>query len=215
MAAEQDRDETMSEEEYWAQIRAYNADGTYAFPPPPINADQVFDFWRRVVVPDRVLRLVQERDEYRHAKMEQQMHRLHTQLYRCPTRTLVFRLERHKLFPPLSPELWQERLDMLAQARRYRKHPERLERTEEVQMLRLATDETNALLASVPPRRIPSEQIRTAARLGKLMYNSEGLQQSERGALWDYEVVFMGERQSIRSVYDTWRPDLIVLPVSG
>ena len=210
MPAEQGHAERqMSEEDYWARVKAYNADGSYAYPPPPINADQVFDFWMHVLVPDGVLRVVQERDEARHTEMECQLLLLHTEPYRRAVRSRVLRFRQMECLPPLSPELWQERVDTLASVRRYRKHPELLEQTREMALLRLAIEQTNALVASVPPCRIPPEQIRMAARLGALAHNAGGLQQTELAALWRFEVVFMGEPQTIRDVCDTWRPDQI------
>ena len=204
-----DGDAHLSEEDYWATIKAYNADGSYAYPPPPINADQVFDFWQHVFVPDDVLRQVQRRDEKRHTEMEAQLHELHhTRRYR-EERTRIYTI-RSIWLPPLSPELLQGKVDALAQTRRHRRHPERLERTAAMQDLRQAIERTNALVASVPPRRIPAEQIRMAARIGMLVYNAQELRDSERNALWGFTVFFMGERQTITGIYHTWRPDLIV-----
>jgi hypothetical protein len=198
-----------SEEDYWAKIKAYNADGTYRYPPPPINADQVFDFWMHVPVPDTVLSEVQARDQARHAEMHQQLHLLHTspRFIEVPAAFGRSKLE-YRL--PLSPERLQADLDAIAKRRKYRKHPELLEQTKVMAELRQAIQQTNEIRSSVPPRPIPGEQIRMAARLGRLMYNSEGLQATEYNAIWNFEVVFMGERQSIRQIYEVWRPDLIV-----
>ena len=205
-----DGDAHLSEEDYWAQIKAYNADGSYAYPPPPINADQVFDFWQHVFVPDDVLRTVQRRDEKRHAEMEAQLHELHHKQRLVLKRRPPLYLYQDVWLPPLSPELLQGKVDALAQTRRHRRHPERLERTAAMQDLRQAIERTNALVASVPPRRIPAEQIRMAARIGMLVYNAQELRDSERNALWGFTVFFMGERQTITGIYHTWRPDLIV-----
>ena len=212
MTIEHDHDDggaRMSEHDYWADITAYNADGTYAYPPPPINADQVFAFWLHVPVPDAVLGDVRWRDQERHAQMEAQLNELHTRTrYECyGTSWLVVR---ERWLSQLSPNLLQKEVDALAQRRKYRRHPELLEQTRELQDLRLAIQRTNELLASVPPLRIPDEQIRMAARLGALARNCEGLQTSEIDAIRRFEVVFMGGRQSISEAWTTWRPDLIV-----
>lgn len=37
----------------------YNADGSYSYPPEPINAEQLVAFWRRCPIPDSVLSQVQ------------------------------------------------------------------------------------------------------------------------------------------------------------
>ena len=200
-----------SEEDYWAQIKAYNADGSYAYPPSPINADQVYDFWMHVPVPDAELHRVRERDQARHLAMEEKLSRLHcSKRYISVRRPPIF-LRRGVELLPLSPQVLQAALDKLAQKRTYRRHPELLTETDLMADLQLAIQRTNELRSSVPPHRIPDEQMRLAARLGSLMHNSGGLQQSELDALWtSYDVVFMGERQSIRRVYDVWRPDLIV-----
>ena len=207
MTIEHDHDDDgarMSEQDYWAQITAYNADGTYAYPPPPINADQVFAFWLHVPVPDAVLGDVRRRDQERHAQMEAQLDELHTRKRFIVVRPPPLYLRRGIYLPPLSPELLQKEVDALAQRRKYRRHPELLEQTGELQDLRLAIERTNELLASVPPRRIPDEQIRMAARLGALDHNVVGLQQSELDALCRFEVVFMGERQSVSTAIVTW-----------
>ena len=203
-------DAHLSEEDYWAQIKAYNADGSYAYPPPPINADQVFDFWQHVFVPDDVLRMVQQRDEKRHTEMEAQLHELHSTRRLVLKRRPPFYLLQDVWLPPLSPDLIQGELNALAQRRRYRRHPERLEQHPETRALQLAIERTNALVASVPPRRIPAEQVRTAARVGMLIFNAQELRDGERNALWRFTVFFMGERQTIAGIYHTWHPNLIV-----
>jgi len=50
-----DHDSPMPETE-WDD---YNADGTYSYPPEPINAEQLIAFWRRCPIPDSVLAQVQ------------------------------------------------------------------------------------------------------------------------------------------------------------
>lgn len=207
--ASDDQAGAMSEEEYWDQIRAYNADGTYSYPPPPINADQTFDFWMHVAVPDEILQTVRRRDEERHVAAEKAIDALHHNTFWVDAKTLVTRRPRSEMRAPLSPEIWQKRLDAEATRRRYRQHPELLEQTETMAMLRMAIEKTNALRDSVPPRRIPPEQIRMAARLGALAYNADGLQPSELEALRNFDLVFMGQRQSVADVWRIWRPDKI------
>ena len=195
--------EAPSEDEYWEKIKAYNADGSYAYPPPPINADQVYDFWSNVFVPDEVLHAVRRRDIQRHTDVEERIHTLTTR-WRTDDRHPA------RLLPPLTPDALQRKVDILASRRRYRRHPELLERTQEAKDLKLAHEQINALVASVPPRRIPVTQLRTAARIGKLYYNAQRLSESEWTALGNYTVLFMGERQTISRMHHTWRPHEIV-----
>lgn len=209
MTIEQNDDAQMSEEDYWAQIKAYNADGSYLYPPPAINADQVFDFWLHVPVPDHVLSCVRERDIERREEMERQVRALHTGLRFYMKRSLLHGQVQHFL-PSLSPQHLQRELDTLAKQRRFRKHPELLAEHQVAKDLQLALQRTAEIRATVPPCLISTDQLRMAARLGRLMIFSSGLQETERAALWGFEVVFMGERQTIRGVYDRWRPDLIV-----
>ena len=206
--AQDDGDAQVSEEDYWASIRAYNADGSYAYPPPPINADQLLDFWMRVPVPDDVLAAVQWRDNARHAEMEAVLNKYYSTPRRGRVKGLLFS---HGCPSSFWLEGIQEELAEMATMRKYRKHPERLEQSRTMADFRRSTERTEEIRATVPPQRIPREQLRMAARLGKLMHAIAGLQPAERSAAWRSEVVFMGERQTVHDAYNTWEPDRIVV----
>jgi len=202
-------DAQLSEDDYWTWIRSYNADGTYAFPPAPVNADQVLDFWLHVPVPDDVLGQVKWRDENRHALAERALYELHTKP-RVVTIKSTRRGDKHDYLPPLSPAKLQEEVDGLARKRRYRKQPELLNETPSAKMLAQAIAETERIRASVPPQRIPLEEIRMAARFGSMHFNAQRLSKSEYLSLYGSEVIFMGRRQRLDTVWHTWRPDQIV-----
>ena len=157
-----------SEDEYWEKIKAYNADGSYTYPPPPINADQVYDFWANVFVPDEVLRAVHRRDIQRHIVVEDEIAQLKSAWRSVEKRPGSFRTK-ILIRPPLTPDLLQRKVNELASRRKYRRHPELLEHTLEAKELKLAHEKIDALVASVPPERILRTQIRTAARIGKLV----------------------------------------------
>ncbi|MHB1783911.1 MAG: hypothetical protein ACYCTE_14730 [Acidimicrobiales bacterium] len=202
-------DAQLSEDDYWAWIRAYNADGTYAFPPAPVSADQVLDFWLRVPVPDDVPEQVQWRDEARHRAAEQALHVLHTHRREMFVKSALHR-DKWIVLPPLSPAALQKDVDNLARQHRYRKRPELLAQTERAKMLAQAIAETEQMCSSVPPQRIPLEDIRMAARLGHLHVNAQRLSRSEFLSLYATEVIVMGRRQRLIDVWRAWRPDLIV-----
>jgi hypothetical protein len=210
MVSRQDDDGAqLSEEDYWAHIRAYNADGSYDFPPPPVNADQVLDFWLHVAVSDETLARVQERDDARHARAEAALRSLHTSSVRLSMPTTK-RKPRLVFVNGLAPDRLREELDAVAASRRYRRHPEDLEHCDAMILYRHALAETEKIVRSVPPHRIPTEDIRMAARFGGLHYNAERLSRPEYLSLYASEVIFMGRRQRLNDVWHTWRPDLIV-----